>query len=193
MPLMGRNDALARRRRQPPAPYGFWPVSAGEKRCLCGLLDGDGGGPSRSRDEDSEPEWREHETLVFRGPACVCNSQFATIAKRQTGRGSQGDVAPPTRSIPDFPFASFDGRDAKRARGRLQMRSGAQTDHAMTWAGLIRLCARRMATRRISWTDKRINCDEALRPSASFSGGSFLGAAWRLRGDGSRPSWRRRA
>jgi len=41
--------------------------------------------------------------------------------------------------------------------------------------------------RRISWTDQRINGDEALRLLTWSFGGSFLGAAWHWHDDGCVP------
>src|SRR3954452_15006744 len=63
-----------------------------------------------------------------------------------------------------------------------------QSDQAMTWAGRMRRCARRTATRRISWTDQRMRSAAAGR-----AGSGFLGAPARSRGGGWSPAWRRRA
>src|ERR1700755_2487063 len=51
----------------------------------------------------------------------------------------------------------------------------------MMLARLIRLWARRLAMRRISWTAQRINGDEAFGLLTWSFGGSFLGAAWHWR------------
>jgi putative transposase len=54
-----------------------------------------------------------------------------------------------------------------------------QSDQAMTWAGRMRRCARRTATRRISWTDQRMRSGPSER-----AGSGFLGAWARSRGGG---------
>jgi len=44
-----------------------------------------------------------------------------------------------------------------------------------------------MTMQRISWSDQRINGDEALQSLTSSFVGSFFGAAWYSHGDGLRP------